>query len=481
MKKKTFQIIITISLLITLIYSGTKTKVEDLFDGKYSKDIYAGYLETDVPGNELFYIFTPAQNDNISAPLVLWLNGGPGCSSLTGFFTEIGPVTSDLYSGNFTVNEYAWNKEVNIIYIENPAGVGFTKNVTSDWDEEKTRKGLLEALKKFFEMFPDYISNDFYIAGESYAGVYIPNLAMAIVLDGNINLKGIMPGNPLTSFETDFEKSLVEFDYWHGIISDETWNGFLNNCPHLPIENEKIINNNNYKDYPEENVTHLCNVYRQQIQNAFNGNDIYGIYRKCPVSNNNNKKHILTNQDVFIHGIKNHIKNQRKKYNSNKKNNIKFKNEYEPPISLWPSVSCSEDSTMRIFLNENSTQEKLGFTTYKEWNECTLINYPWNESIEFYNKFIVEHKDLNLKVWVYSGDQDAAIPTLGTIRWIHNLGYNIIEDWKKWIVDNQVAGMTILYDYGIRFISIKGAGHMVPQDKRKQAKVLFDAFIKGEF
>ena len=136
---------------------------------------------------------------------------------------------------------------------------------------------------------------------------------------------------------------------------------------------------------------------------------------------------------------------------------------------------------MRIFLNENSTQEKLGFTTYKEWNECTLINYPWNESIEFYNKFIVEHKDLNLKVWVYSGDQDAAIPTLGTIRWIHNLGYNIIEDWKQWIADNQIAGMTILYDYGIRFISIKGAGHMVPQDKRKQAKVLFDAFIKGEF
>ena len=137
MKKKTIQIIITISLLITLIYSGTQTKVEDLFDGKYLKDIYAGYLETDVPGNELFYVFTPAQNDNTSAPLVLWLNGGPGCSSLTGFLTEIGPVTSDLYSGNFTINEYAWNKEVNIIYIENPAGVGFTKNVTSDWDEEK--------------------------------------------------------------------------------------------------------------------------------------------------------------------------------------------------------------------------------------------------------------------------------------------------------------------------------------------------------
>jgi len=279
------------------------------FDGKYSKDIYAGYLETDVPGNELFYIFTPAQNDNISAPLVLWLNGGPGCSSLTGFFTEIGPVTSDLYSGNFTVNEYAWNKEVNIIYIENPAGVGFTKNVTSDWDEEKTRKGLLEALKKFFELFPDYISNDFYIAGESYAGIYVPYIASAILNDtsSNINLKGILVGNGLTLQSVDVEKSMVEFTFWRGLIGIELFEKFKRICPFVPTPNKfnNDIINLNFNNYSNDNVTHECNLVRKDIKQTLNGLDIYGIYRPC-------KKKAMNDE------------NERKRYFSSFNQNMEF-------------------------------------------------------------------------------------------------------------------------------------------------------------
>lgn len=63
-------------------------KVDDLFDGLYDKEIYSGYLKTDQTGNDLFYTFTPSQNDPTKDPVLLWLNGGPGCSSLFGWLAE---------------------------------------------------------------------------------------------------------------------------------------------------------------------------------------------------------------------------------------------------------------------------------------------------------------------------------------------------------------------------------------------------------
>ena len=217
-------------LLITtfpITYCGTKNKVENLFGDLYSKEIYSGYLETDIPKNELFYIFVPSQSNTSSTdPVLLWLNGGPFCSSLFGLLGEIGPVIAGFFTGYFEKNEYSWNKKTNLLVFEFPAGLGFSKTYDRNqtWNDTKTAKSNLYALKNFFKLFPQYKNNSFYMSGESYAGVYIPFLSQAIIDDGrNINLKGVLIGNGIGDFTVDAEKSIFDFSFYHGLIPIETY------------------------------------------------------------------------------------------------------------------------------------------------------------------------------------------------------------------------------------------------------------------
>jgi carboxypeptidase C (cathepsin A) len=72
-----------------------------------------------------------------------------------------------------------------MLYIEAPVGVGFSYSESGNYkcDDDRTANENLAAVKSFFEMFPEYKQNKFFITGESYAGVYVPTLAEAIVND----------------------------------------------------------------------------------------------------------------------------------------------------------------------------------------------------------------------------------------------------------------------------------------------------------
>ena len=478
------KIILFYFLFEYIVSNNTKNKVEDLFDGLYSNDIYSGYLDTDTPENSLFYIYTPSQTNPDTDPLLLWLNGGPGCSSLIGFLTEIGPVISPLYSFKWKVNEYSWNKNLNVLYIESPAGVGFTESIPSPiYDNETTvAKSLRIALENFFTLF-ELNGRDFYISGESYAGVYIPYLTMEIInSSSNINLKGILIGNPLTFFPTDAERSVVEFGYSHGIISKESFEDFENKCYHLPLEG--IYNNkNNYtindNEIEPKNVTHKCNEIRQTISDSFQGLDNYGIYRPCP-KGIYNKNHNNLNYDKLsykysilhnLHNFKKQIKN-----NSNKKINNE---EEELEIDILQGY-CDNDNAIDILLNNETIKIKLAVNNKtKNWTQCSDINYTLHESIEFYETFLPQHKD-NLKVWIMSGDTDGVLPTLGTLRWINYLNSSVSSDWEQYKDENnQVCGMKISYENGLTLITAKGAGHMIPQDKPKIAEIIKNLFIKS--
>ena len=84
-----------------------------------------------------------------------------------------------------------------MLYIEAPVGVGFSYSTTEDYrlDDDRTAAENLAAVEKFFEMYPEYKKNKFFITGESYAGVYVPTLAEAIV---NANTAGTYTGAALT-------------------------------------------------------------------------------------------------------------------------------------------------------------------------------------------------------------------------------------------------------------------------------------------
>ena len=181
--------------IINISFEGTKTKVEDLFPD-YKKDIYSGYLDTLITGNRLFYVFYPSQSNPGTDPVLLWLNGGPGCSSLFGMLGEIGPVTTDNFSGELKLNPYSWNMQVNLLFIEQPAGVGFSTAADPEynWTDVENAKNLLAGVKDFFNTFTELKGREFYISGESYAGIFIPHLAAEILEDKStydkVNLKG---------------------------------------------------------------------------------------------------------------------------------------------------------------------------------------------------------------------------------------------------------------------------------------------------
>lgn len=143
---------------------------------------YSGYLSFST--GVFHYIFFDSQRDPDNDPLVLWLNGGPGCSSLIGMLLEHGPFVVVTNKTSFTLNDYAWNKKANVLYLESPGGVGFSKSLRNNnftYTDATTTEDNYRALTDFFRKFPNLKKNDFYISGESYAGIYVPYLAQEIL------------------------------------------------------------------------------------------------------------------------------------------------------------------------------------------------------------------------------------------------------------------------------------------------------------
>jgi cathepsin A (carboxypeptidase C) len=137
--------------------------------------MWSGYLQVNNTDRNLHYVFMErtingAGQINNSAPVMLWLNGGPGCSSLLGMVTEVGPWV--FVDGESTIfyNNYTWLEQVNLLFLEAPAGVGFSylQNTSYVYNDTNTAEDNFAALLNFFtNKFPEYVSNNFWIAGES--------------------------------------------------------------------------------------------------------------------------------------------------------------------------------------------------------------------------------------------------------------------------------------------------------------------------
>ena len=100
------------------------------------------------------------------------------------------------------------------------------------------------------------------------------------------------------------------------------------------------------------------------------------------------------------------------------------------------------------------------------------------DSFNFYKNDLKKlSSEKNFTVWLFSGTEDMAVTTLGTLRFLNELNFTIKEKWKKWRLDGQVVGMEQTYDNNLHFVTIKNSGHMVPEDNPKVAKALLDKFI----
>ena len=167
---------------------------------------YSGLIELSSPhqGRFVHYIFIEAESESqASAPVTVWFNGGPGCSSLEGLFTENGPYSMDPMSGKLTRNHFSWTRRSNMLYIEQPVGVGFSYTTTPiELNDTIAAQLNLNFLVQWYASYPEYKNNDLYISGESYAGIYIPMFADEILRKSTYNLKGVLVGNGCSGSET---------------------------------------------------------------------------------------------------------------------------------------------------------------------------------------------------------------------------------------------------------------------------------------
>lgn len=505
---------IFIAIFSYVVSAPSEDIVDKLFGDLYTKKIYSGYLQTDDKNRKLHYLFVESQNNPDKSPLVLWLNGGPGCSSLLGFIQEHGPVIIPDYTSEFKLNEFAWNKHANIIYLESPAGVGFSYNDNGPEDikynDLKVANDNRLALLDFFKKFPELQKNDFYISGESYAGVYVPTLAENILQNSKneINLKGIIVGNGLTDLTVDIENALVDFAYGHGLYSQKTHENFVSYC------NSTVLT-------PE------CKATRKEIHDSLQGLNIYDVYRECPQKQKNSEKNIHTgkgNIKKFMQGLglkdldtnkNNELSHQhvmlntlKRISNQQKLNKILEKSDFEKSIleqnfnfyylsqnlenkisalnrltddddtGLWPD-GCIDDPFPTEFFNKEEIKKKLNVRTnitYLQCNDFINGNYTFGDSLNTYNKTLLNS---GLRIWFYAGDTDGAVPFTGTIQWIPKLKMDITEPYRKWVVRGQTAGYVQSYESMV-YITIKGTGHMAPQWKREESFIMFNAFLKGE-
>ncbi|KAI2623810.1 Alpha/Beta hydrolase protein [Xylaria nigripes] len=188
--------------------------------------MHAGHIEItpEHNGNMFFWHF---QNKHIAnrQRTIIWLNGGPGCSSEDGAMMEIGPYRLKD-ADTLQYNNGSWHEFTNLLFVDNPVGTGFSYVDTDSYIHEldEMAQQFVVFLEKWFRVFPEYEHDDIYIAGESFAGQYIPYIARAM-LDRNKrpdtrspwNLQGLMIGNGWMSPKEQYEAYLT-FAFEKGIV-----------------------------------------------------------------------------------------------------------------------------------------------------------------------------------------------------------------------------------------------------------------------
>ncbi|KAF9622657.1 hypothetical protein IFM89_032578 [Coptis chinensis] len=258
-------------------------------------DQYSGYVTVDpTAGRALFYYFVESPQNSSTNPLVLWLNGGPGCSSLGfGAMEELGPFRVNGDGKTLFRNDYAWNNVANVIFLESPAGVGFSySNTTSDYNnrgDKTTAEDAYAFLVNWLEKFPQYKTRDFFLTGESYSGHYVPQLAYTILLNNKntnqtvINLKGIAIGN---AWIDDYTNTLGQYDYFwtHALNSDET-NKAINKYCKADFWSDECYNAEDQGDQELGDID-IYNIYAPLCNTKINKGSIGSVHYFDPCSYN---------------------------------------------------------------------------------------------------------------------------------------------------------------------------------------------------
>ncbi|KAH5535045.1 carboxypeptidase Y-like protein [Parastagonospora nodorum] len=399
---------------------------------------YSGYLDDNEEDKHLFYWFFESRNDPKNDPVVLWLNGGPGCSSLMGLLMELGPA-SVMKDGKLKHNDYSWNANASVIFLDQPVNVGYSYSSGSVSNTVAAGKDIYALLTLFFKQFPEYSKQPFHISGESYAGHYIPVFASEILSHKkrNINLQSVLIGNGLTD-------GLTQYEYYRPMACGEGgWPAVLDESSCQAMDNA----------YPRcasliENCYKSESVWSCVPASIYCNNAMIGPYQR-------------TGQNVY---------DVRRPCGDNQ-------------------LCYDEIDYISAFLNKKEVMKAVG-AEVSSYDSCNfdinrnfLLQGDWMKPYHRVVPGLLEE----IPVLVYAGDADYICNWLGNKAWTEALEWKGHEEYKKaemkdFKIDGDGKKVGEVKSSGnFTFMKIHAGGHMVPFDQPEASLEMVNRWLSGEF
>ena len=394
--------------------------------------------------------FFESRNNPETDPVVLWLNGGPGCSSLTGLFLELGPSSIDK-NGQLHLNPYSWNANASVIFLDQPVNVGFSYSSNTVSNTIAAGKDVYALLTLFFKQFPEYAHQDFHISGESYAGHYIPAFATEILAHKkrNINLKSALIGNGLTdglSQYPSYRPMGCGDGGWPAVLDETECQGMDNALPRCLSLIEGC--------YDSESVWSCVPA------SIYCNNAILGPYQK-------------TGQNVY---------------------DVRGKCEDSS------NLCYKELGYITSWLNKKEVQTELGVEV-DSYDSC---NFDMNRNFLFQGDWMLPFHRLipglleQIPVLIYAGDADFICNWLGNRAWMEALDWPGKKAYNKASTHDLILSSTLeasqdtavvqgakTGDFksaaNFTFIRIHAAGHMVPLDQPEASLDMLNRWLDGEW
>ncbi len=393
----------------------------------YSYPSYSGYLTVNKTCNSsLFFWFFPAQNGHIDSPLLVWLQGGPGASSLFGLFSEHGPIQVDE-AGQLHPSNITWNSKYHLLFIDQPVGTGFSFTADDQCyvhTEDEVARDLYAMLIQFFQIYYEYASCDFYATGESYGGKYVPAIVYKIHAENpqaklKINLKGMAVGNGLID-------PYNQWDYGPAMYQ-------------MGLIDQRQL----------EYVNLLTALAREAIRQ--------GQYRQAYSIFGDLFDNVYPNMTGMI-DAENYLRT-----------NFPDKLFYYIP---WVTAS------------EHRRQIHVGNMTYND-GEKVQIGLQ-DDAMQSITSKVAVIVNSNYRVLIYSGLLDVIIPSSVTMNWVDKFEWNYADQlrgaerivWKVKEDDREIAGY-LKQAHSFFLAWIRNAGHSVPYEQPRAAFDLIDRFISA--
>jgi len=383
-----------------------------------------------------FFGFFESRNDPVNDPVTLWLNGGPGCSSMTGLFLELGPSAIDETT-NPVFNPYSWNSNSSVIFLDQPVNVGYSYSESQTSTTAAAAEDVYAFLTLFFEKFPQYGKQDFHIAGESYAGHYIPSFAKKILdhEDTNINLKSVLIGNGLTD-------GLVQYKYYEPMACGKGgYPAVLTESKCTQMENAYPRCASFIESCYQSKSKWSCVPASLYCNNAMmgpyqqTGLNVYDIRSKCEDTSN------LCYKEMG-----------------------------------WIQSYMNKKEVMNALGAEVTSFESCNFNVNRDF----LFNGDWMLPFQEYIPDILQ----KIPILIYAGDADFICNWLGNHAWTNALEWPgkkgfTHETLGPYRMDKKEIGQ-IQSSGNFTFLRLYQGGHMVPHDQPEASLFMFNEWISGK-